>query len=42
MHVYDGGHLLLETHAPECAEAMRAFVADIAAERSDDGASTSA
>jgi pimeloyl-ACP methyl ester carboxylesterase len=27
-HIYDGGHLLLETHAPECAELMRAFVLD--------------
>lgn len=27
-HVYDGGHLLLETHAPECTERMRAFVLD--------------
>jgi pimeloyl-ACP methyl ester carboxylesterase len=25
-HIYDGGHLLLETHAAECAELMRAFV----------------
>jgi pimeloyl-ACP methyl ester carboxylesterase len=31
MHVFDAGHLLLETHAPECAAAMRAFVADVAA-----------
>jgi pimeloyl-ACP methyl ester carboxylesterase len=27
-HIYDGGHLLLETHASECAELMRAFVLD--------------
>lgn len=27
-HLYDGGHLLLETHAPECTELMRAFVLD--------------
>jgi pimeloyl-ACP methyl ester carboxylesterase len=27
-HIYDGGHLLLETHATECAELMRAFVRD--------------
>ena len=27
-HVFDGGHLLLETHAAECAELMRAFVLD--------------
>jgi pimeloyl-ACP methyl ester carboxylesterase len=27
-HIYDGGHLLLETHAAECAELMRAFVVD--------------
>ncbi|MFI6870336.1 alpha/beta fold hydrolase [Nocardia sp. NPDC050406] len=33
MHVYDGGHLLLETHAPECAAVMRSFIAEISAER---------
>jgi hypothetical protein len=27
-HIYDGGHLLLETHAAECAELMRTFVLD--------------
>ncbi|RRS01206.1 alpha/beta fold hydrolase [Glycomyces terrestris] len=27
-HILDGGHLLLETHAPECAALMRAFVLD--------------
>ncbi|MEU4781256.1 hypothetical protein [Micromonospora sp. NPDC023633] len=27
-HIYDGGHLLAETHAAECAELMRAFVRD--------------
>ncbi|MEU6022986.1 alpha/beta hydrolase [Micromonospora sp. NPDC047134] len=27
-HIYDGGHLLLETHAAECAALMRAFVLD--------------
>ncbi|MBB5803033.1 pimeloyl-ACP methyl ester carboxylesterase [Saccharothrix ecbatanensis] len=27
-HIYDGGHLLLETHAAECAELMRVFVLD--------------
>lgn len=27
-HIYDGGHFLLETHAAECAELMRAFVMD--------------
>ena len=27
-HIYDGGHLLLETHAAECAELMRGFVLD--------------
>lgn len=27
-HIYDAGHLLLETHAAECAELMRAFVLD--------------
>ena len=25
-HIYDGGYLLLATHAPECAALMRAFV----------------
>ncbi|MFI6298845.1 alpha/beta fold hydrolase [Nonomuraea sp. NPDC050790] len=34
MHVYDGGHLVLETHSAECAAVMAAFVADISAERS--------
>ncbi|RUL95340.1 alpha/beta hydrolase [Verrucosispora sp. FIM060022] len=27
-HLYDGGHLLLETHAIECADLMRTFVLD--------------
>lgn len=27
-HIFDGGHLLVETHAAECAELMRAFVLD--------------
>jgi pimeloyl-ACP methyl ester carboxylesterase len=27
-HIYDGGHLLPETHASECAELMREFVLD--------------
>ncbi|MEV4664463.1 hypothetical protein AB0J85_21245 [Micromonospora echinofusca] len=27
-HIYDGGHLLLETHAAECTQLMRAFVLD--------------
>ncbi|MBZ2196285.1 alpha/beta fold hydrolase [Occultella gossypii] len=27
-HLYDAGHFLLETHAVECAELMRAFVLD--------------
>ncbi|MEV1077121.1 alpha/beta hydrolase [Streptomyces sp. NPDC050211] len=30
MHVYDAGHMLLETHAPECAAVMRDFVAGYA------------
>jgi pimeloyl-ACP methyl ester carboxylesterase len=34
-HIYDGAHLLLETHAAECAELMRTFVLDNA-----DGGST--
>lgn len=37
MHVYDGGHLLLETHSPECATEMRHFIADTAAERAAAG-----
>jgi pimeloyl-ACP methyl ester carboxylesterase len=27
-HIYDGGHLLLETHAAECTELMQTFVLD--------------
>jgi pimeloyl-ACP methyl ester carboxylesterase len=30
IHVYDGAHLLLETHYHECADAIRNFVADVA------------
>jgi hypothetical protein len=26
MHIYDGAHLLLETHAEECAALMREFI----------------
>ncbi|MFE3450828.1 alpha/beta fold hydrolase [Nonomuraea sp. NPDC059194] len=33
MHVYDGGHLMLETHAPECAAAIASFITDVTAER---------
>ncbi|GAB2670254.1 alpha/beta fold hydrolase [Nocardia goodfellowii] len=33
MHVYDGGHFLLETHAAECAAVMAAFIAEASAER---------
>jgi pimeloyl-ACP methyl ester carboxylesterase len=29
VHVLDGGHLLLETHSRECADAIRAFVAQV-------------
>jgi pimeloyl-ACP methyl ester carboxylesterase len=36
MHVFDGAHLLLETHYRECADAIRGFVAD-AARRTPDG-----
>jgi pimeloyl-ACP methyl ester carboxylesterase len=32
MHVYDAGHMLLETHSPECAAVMRSFVRDVTAE----------
>lgn len=37
MHVYDAGHFVLETHARECAAAMRSFIADVAAERAGRG-----
>jgi pimeloyl-ACP methyl ester carboxylesterase len=30
MHVFDGAHLLLETHYRECADAIRSFVCDVA------------
>jgi hypothetical protein len=29
MHVYDGAHLLLETHHEECAALMREFILDV-------------
>jgi pimeloyl-ACP methyl ester carboxylesterase len=29
IHIFDGAHLLLETHAAECAEAIRRFVEDV-------------
>ncbi|MFD2791988.1 alpha/beta fold hydrolase [Promicromonospora vindobonensis] len=29
MHVYDAGHMLLETHSAECAAVMGAFVRDV-------------
>lgn len=32
MHIYDGAHLLLETHYRECAALMRAFIRDVQAE----------
>ncbi|REF00391.1 alpha/beta fold hydrolase [Thermomonospora umbrina] len=35
MHIYDAGHLLLETHAPECAALMASFITDVTAERTD-------
>ncbi|WP_036963162.1 alpha/beta fold hydrolase [Promicromonospora kroppenstedtii] len=31
VHVYDAGHMLLETHWPECAAVMRSFVRDVIA-----------
>ncbi|MCP2265778.1 alpha/beta fold hydrolase [Promicromonospora thailandica] len=31
MHVYDAGHMVLETHSRECGAAMRDFVRDVAA-----------
>ncbi|MGW0240143.1 hypothetical protein [Micromonospora chalcea] len=27
-HLFNGGHLLVETHAAECAALLRAFVRD--------------
>lgn len=33
IHIFDGGHLLLETHSAECAELMTRFVADVTVER---------
>lgn len=32
MHIFDGGHLLLETHSAECAALMRAFVLNVSAD----------
>jgi len=32
MHIYDGAHLLLETHHEECAALMRAFILNVHAE----------
>lgn len=32
MHVYDAGHMLLETHWPECAAVTGEFVSDVTAE----------
>jgi hypothetical protein len=29
MHIYDGPHLLLETHHQECATLMRKFILDL-------------
>jgi pimeloyl-ACP methyl ester carboxylesterase len=29
MHIYDGAHLLLETHHKECAALMREFVLNV-------------
>lgn len=37
MHVYDAGHMLLETHWPECAAVMAAFVDDVAAQHNGEG-----
>lgn len=31
MHIYDGAHLLLETHHQECAALMRHFILDVSA-----------
>ncbi len=30
MHLFDGAHLLLETHYRECADAIRPFIARVA------------
>jgi pimeloyl-ACP methyl ester carboxylesterase len=32
-HVFDAGHMLLETHSPECAGLMSAFIARVEANR---------
>ncbi len=32
MHIYGGGHLLLETHAPECSTAMQTFITTVLTE----------
>jgi pimeloyl-ACP methyl ester carboxylesterase len=35
MHLYDGAHLLLETHHQECAALMREFILDVQADMGD-------
>jgi surfactin synthase thioesterase subunit len=35
MHLYDGTHLLLETHHKECAHMMRNFIVNVQCERAD-------
>ncbi len=35
IHVFDGAHLLLETHYRECAEVIRSFVAHVATQASE-------
>jgi surfactin synthase thioesterase subunit len=30
IHIFDGAHLLLETHAAECATLMRDFILNVA------------
>ena len=29
MHIFDGGHLLLETHSQECAALMREYILNV-------------
>lgn len=40
IHIFDGGHQLLETHSPECAALMREFILDVTI-RGDDSPSLS-
>jgi hypothetical protein len=33
MHLFDAGHLLLETHSAECAALMKDFILEVGASR---------